>query len=869
MTDRRPSAVVVIAASLTTIAAGIASAAGDIDDYHVGDPGLAVSLIDSSETESFLGVHFDSEGRLFAGGREAVFVYEPDGRGGFGPRIELFRFPPDSWVYDIAVRGNDLYVQTVTTLFVLPGAQLRREGITARPLVWGIPAGSAGGATYGVHQGMHGLAWGPDGDLRISFGDCVWSGGALPLPTRIGHCLLSTGAGERVPLNGTGGILRVGPDGSRPRLVAGGLRNPCGLAYDHDWNLFTHDNDHESLPVQFVPGRLLHVTGGADFSWPRGWAPTKTPERRDLLETMVDDLGRTIPVGQACYDEPLLGQACGDTILLARWCQSTLSAFPTEPHGATFKAREKILLQGKNFMRPVGVAVSPDGRIVIATCGMRGNETSPVYPSDLLVISARDAAPDLDRCTNVGGAKLQDLLALLAGDSWKLRQAAHAEVLRRGAEAGDLTVGRLREEAARAAGNPQLIGHLVYLAAAAASPPWDLLETLTRHADAGVRLQAVRSIAAGAPASVPAATFVAALADPSPPVQLAALEALFSYAEVPAEVVAGPARSRDTYLRQTASRLIAEKASVARLGEMLSADDSATRLAAVLALGRRLTTPPEDFVPPPDWQLGSVLGPKIHHEGRIVDLTQEGRIGSFTLPLYWAHTRAGRAVEFDLLARALADGDAAVGRQAAYFLSLLDDPRTSARAAAILAPAAMPPPEPAAEPAADPTLAGRLSAAGSVGGEGHEALLAIDWSRAGSGDAANGRRLFTSIGCGKCHAVSLDTEIAGGPSLVGVGKRYAPEYIAESVILPSKHIAELFRGTTVITEDGRVVSGLVVRETEQEIELMLADATHRKIAKSAIEERSESKVSPMPAGLVQTAAELHDILAYLTGPDVN
>ncbi|MDA0256009.1 MAG: hypothetical protein O3A18_14140, partial [Planctomycetota bacterium] len=101
---------------------------GDLADYEPKDPAVSVALIDSSPTESFLGVEFDSEGRLFAGGREAVFAYDPDGTGGFLPRVELFRFPADSWVYDIAVRGDDLYVQTVTTLFVLPGARLKRAG---------------------------------------------------------------------------------------------------------------------------------------------------------------------------------------------------------------------------------------------------------------------------------------------------------------------------------------------------------------------------------------------------------------------------------------------------------------------------------------------------------------------------------------------------------------------------------------------------------------------------------------------------------------------------------------------------------------------------------------------------------------------
>ena len=320
-----------------------------------------------------------------------------------------------------------------------------------------------------------------------------------------------------------------------------------------------------------------------------------------------------------------------------------------------------------------------------------------------------------------------------------------------------------------------------------------------------------------------------------------------------------------------ATRLAAAKLPVERLAELMGSPDATARLAAVLALGRRLTDPPADFVPPADWQLGGVLGPKIHHEGQIIDLTQLDRIGYFTVPAYWALVRDGRVAEFDLLARGLADADEAVRRQAAYFMSLLDDPRTKDAAAPIIAAAKKPAPVPAtSDVAADPTLAVRLAAAGPSPPEELEALLAVDWSRAGGGgDAANGRRLFQSIGCAKCHAVSLDVAVAGGPSLAGVAKRYAPEYVAESVILPSKHVSELFRGSTIVTDDGRVASGLVVAENEQGIELLLADATRRTIPKDTIEERLVSTVSPMPQGLVKTPAELHDILAYLLSPEVN
>ncbi|MED5399045.1 MAG: hypothetical protein VX669_01575, partial [Planctomycetota bacterium] len=47
-------------------------------EYRLTDPALEVVPIDSSPRESFLSMRADAAGRLFVGGREAIFVYEPD-----------------------------------------------------------------------------------------------------------------------------------------------------------------------------------------------------------------------------------------------------------------------------------------------------------------------------------------------------------------------------------------------------------------------------------------------------------------------------------------------------------------------------------------------------------------------------------------------------------------------------------------------------------------------------------------------------------------------------------------------------------------------------------------------------------------------
>jgi len=142
----------------------------------------------------------------------------------------------------------------------------------------------------------------------------------------------------------------------------------------------------------------------------------------------------------------------------------------------------------------------------------------------------------------------------------------------------------------------------------------------------------------------------------------------------------------------------------------------------------------------------------------------------------------------------------------------------------------------------------------------------LDWAaEAARGDAARGRLLFgeAGVGCSKCHAVTADAAVAGGPSLAAAGKRFAAAYLAESVLDPGKVVAPLFRATTVVTADGRSVTGLLAGETAERLELVVADGSRVSVPVAEIDERMVQDVSPMPAGMVRTPDELRDILAYL------
>lgn len=398
--------------ALVLLSSSTAVFAEDLD-YHVTDPDLKVVRLDSSVDDSFLSIRVDFEGRMFVGGRKTLYAYDPRPDGTYLPRRQLMEFPDHTWVNDIEVRGDDLYIVTVSAVYRLPDARVKREGLTIERLLWGVPNGH-------VHQCFHACAWGPEGDLYVSMGDPLWYYGDFTRPDHWGHWTMfykpdphlspdrihaSRGTarpeqtvriGDRewakMTYNGVGAVFRIRPDGSRLQSFSRGLRNSCGLCFDEDYRLFTNDNDHEGLPSLYAPGRLLHVEHGSYFSWPRGWLQSKTPDRADLLPAINEEMGRAVPVLQTYYLQGQLPKKYNRSLMVARWCRRQVTYYPLEQASleSPIKAKEHVLLEGRDQARPVGICVGRDGRVFVTICYMAQNEGSPTYRSDVAVITRKD-----------------------------------------------------------------------------------------------------------------------------------------------------------------------------------------------------------------------------------------------------------------------------------------------------------------------------------------------------------------------------------------------------------------------------------------------------------------------------------------------
>jgi len=100
--------------------------------------------------------------------------------------------------------------------------------------------------------------------------------------------------------------------------------------------------------------------------------------------------------------------------------------------------------------------------------------------------------------------------------------------------------------------------------------------------------------------------------------------------------------------------------------------------------------------------------------------------------------------------------------------------------------------------------------------------------------------------------------------LDGVGTRQNREYLLESIVYPNAKIAQGFEGVILKLKDGRVLSGVVKKETDKELQIVDADSHFTTVPLSDIASRQRGQ-SAMPEGLAQflTRHDLRDLVEFL------
>jgi putative heme-binding domain-containing protein len=135
-----------------------------------------------------------------------------------------------------------------------------------------------------------------------------------------------------------------------------------------------------------------------------------------------------------------------------------------------------------------------------------------------------------------------------------------------------------------------------------------------------------------------------------------------------------------------------------------------------------------------------------------------------------------------------------------------------------------------------------------------------------NGDPARGEKIFRreTMSCTSCHSIGG----AGGkvgPDLTSIGASAQIDYLIESVLYPNKQIKEGYHAISLETKDDQELSGILVRENNDE--LVLRDVTNKEISvpKNNVKTRRMGG-SLMPSGLTDnlTTAEKIDLFRFLS-----
>ena len=134
------------------------------------------------------------------------------------------------------------------------------------------------------------------------------------------------------------------------------------------------------------------------------------------------------------------------------------------------------------------------------------------------------------------------------------------------------------------------------------------------------------------------------------------------------------------------------------------------------------------------------------------------------------------------------------------------------------------------------------------------------------GDPRHGALVFfkSAMACAKCHASNGDGSPLG-PDLTTIDRNWTDAQIVEAILDPSKSIRKGFETVTVATEDGQVVTGLCVKETNEQIVLREVANLESEITipRDTIDQHSIGKESIMPKGLVASLQDEHELYSLV------
>jgi putative membrane-bound dehydrogenase-like protein len=661
-----------------------------------------------------------------------------------------------------------------------------------------------------------------------------------------------------------GGILRVRPDGTELEVFATGLRNPFAIAIDPYLNLFTRDNTNDGAGWDV---RVSHLIQTAEYGYTRTFA-----NYPDEIMPTLGAFGQGGGTGALALEDNRWPPAYRGVLLTGDWGRSEVYRHDLRPDGATFRATQSVFL---SIPRPTGMDFGGDGRLYVAS--WRGGEAS-VYVGPQVGFLGCVTPPGWSPTTHASlkATTLADLVGGLFGPDAAASFHRQREIIGRGPspETSRLLAGVAADPARPLRGRVAALFALKQLDGTGAH---SVLRTLV---DDNIREFALRALADRKSEldGVESAPFVAALTDPSLRVRAQAVIALgrLGNPKTAASLVPLTSRpegspmptKRPVHAQPDPERVVPHLAvralvTLRAVDACLDAVDGPHREGALRAL--RLMHDPKAVdgliknlatARSPETRRGLLAAlVRLYHREAEYDGSWWGirpdTTGPYFDPREWASSPRIAAV----LKAAVLDSDTETGtflrrelaRQRVRLDGLPVDPGTE---------------RPKEEEIRVVIAKADPKNRNQIGNMTYE--VAARRALAAQGSAERGKATFEARSCRACHTVA-DGQTPKGPHLVDIGKRYNSSELVESILKPSAKIAQGYEAYSFAMSDGRILSGFVVSEGGQTVQIRESSGALHELKRSDVEERRRQEPSAMPEGIAGTLTpeQLADLVAYL------
>ena len=178
-------------------------------------------------------------------------------------------------------------------------------------------------------------------------------------------------------------VSRANPDGSNLQVIASGLRNPVGLAFQPGTNLlWATVNERDNQGNEIPPDLVTIVKEGANYGWPACMPPDATPmapgaDCSNVTPPTIGIQAHSAPLGLAFWQGNGVPSDLNGDLIVAQhgsWNRQP----PAAPKLLLVEFQNRSPVGARDFVtgwqdaagdrwgRPAGVVVAPDGSLIVS-----------------------------------------------------------------------------------------------------------------------------------------------------------------------------------------------------------------------------------------------------------------------------------------------------------------------------------------------------------------------------------------------------------------------------------------------------------------------------------------------------------------------